>query len=163
VSDAYYWRQAATHIDGSPIFAKESDVKAERAVAARVSELWGCEVHWFGLLTAIDWYATRAGRLIGVLELKCRDHESTTFPTVFLNVRKWLALSMAEVGLGVPAVFVVQFRDGVWWVKVADIDARQHRIGGCKREMKFRDIEPIIEVPIRAMTKLQAAQTGNVA
>jgi len=144
---AYYDRQNVVHIDGTPIFQTREDQANEADVAALVSGHWDCRVRSFGALAPVDWYAERHGRLIGVLELKSRHHRREKYPGVFLNVRKWLALTMASMGLRVPAVFVVRFDDGVWWVPLTEVDASQHRIAGCSRIVKsVNDIEPVIYV-----------------
>jgi hypothetical protein len=153
----YYARQAATHLDGSPIFKTADDERNERDVAAVVEAVWRCELHSFGRLSPVDWYATRAGRLVGVLELKSRTHPHDRYGTVFLNVRKWLALVLAATGLGCPAVFAVKFTDHTRWIDVADVDIRNARIGGCRTVVKARsDVEPVIEVPVSAMRPLTA-------
>lgn len=158
----YYDRRVVTHLDGTPIFATVADVQSETEVAALIEAAWKCQVHRFGLLSPIDWYSTRAGRLVGVLELKTRSHSTAAFKTVFLNVRKWLCLSSAEVGLGVPALFVVRFTDAVRWVRIVDVDARLHRIGGCARAVKAdSDVEPVIEVNVDQMRSVVSAPTGE--
>ena len=150
---SYYDRTEATHLDGSPIFATRGDEDSERQVASVLEQAWGVELHRFGKLCAIDWWALRSGRLAGVLELKTRSHASTKYPTVYLNVRKWLALTLAANGLGCPAIYVVRFEDGIFWTPVNEIDASQVTIGGCVRQVKSRsDVEPVIEVPIGKMT-----------
>jgi hypothetical protein len=91
-------------------------------------------------------------RMIGVLELKARSHAISTYATVFLNVRKWLALSLAQIGMGVPAVFVIKFSDDLRWIPLADIDPRRLSIAGCHRLVKAKnDIEPIVEVPVNRL------------
>ena len=153
---SYYDREAATHLDGTPIFRSREDESNENEVAAQLAEAWGCEIRSFGMLAPVDWYAVRQGRLVGVLELKSRPHESTRFPTVFLNVRKWLALRLAAVGLNVPDLFVVRFTDAVRWILVSDIDASNIQIAGCSRTVKSRsDVEPVIHVPISSLRLLE--------
>jgi hypothetical protein len=158
----YYERLSAEHLDGTPIFTSAADVASEGDVAVLMERAWSCDLHRFGLLCPVDWYATRAGRLVGVLELKTRTHAAATFPTVFLNVRKWLALSMAAWGLGVPALFVVRFTDGVRWCRVQDVNARVHRVAGCARRVKSAsDVEPVIEVAVEAMTALPVTRESD--
>lgn len=157
---SYYARESSTHLDGSPIFTTTSDVTSENEISALLEREWGCEMRRFGLLAPLDWYSTRAGRLVGVLELKTRSHPFAQFPTVFLNVRKWLALTLASTGLGVPALFVVRWADSLGWCSVADVDARVHRIGGCSRRVKSdSDIEPVIEVPVELFRKINLEAT----
>ena len=155
MNSGYYNRIAATFVDGSLIFKTEDDERSEDETAKAIESAWRCECCSFGKLSPVDWFFVRAGRLVGVGELKTRTHESGKYKTVFLNVRKWLALSLAAHGLGVPAVFVVRFTDVVKWIDVAGIDASMVRIGGCTKIVKSRnDIEPIIEVAVNAMKVL---------
>lgn len=151
----YYARTAATHLDGSPIFRSDADARSEDEVAALVAKAWGCEVNPFGPLSPVDYYALRAGRLVGVLELKTRSHDSGRHPDIWLNCRKWLALLLASSGLGVPGIFVARFTDEVRWISVADIDAGRVVLGGCSRIVKARsDREPVIPVPVAEMRGL---------
>jgi hypothetical protein len=146
---SYYQRNNIVHIDGTNVFRTQEDHDSEREIAARIEMAWKCQLHEFGALSPVDWYAVRFSRMIGVLELKVRSHNVITYPTVFLNVRKWLALSLASIGMGVPAIFVVKFCDDVRWITLANIDPRQFRIAGCQRLVKAKnDIEPVIEVPV---------------
>ncbi len=152
----YYTRTTAER----GAFATADDSRSEDEVAAMIGERMRCEVRHFGQFSAVDWYMVRNGRLVGVAELKTRSHDSGKYPTVFLNVRKWLALLLAEQGLGVPAAYFVRFADGVRWVKVGEIDASQVRIGGCARIVKSRnDIEPVIEIPVEQMRAFACSES----
>lgn len=154
----YYQRGNVVHLDGTRVFHNQEDVAAEDRVAAELQARWRCTMHRFGALCAIDWYARRDERMVGLLEVKCRPHASDHYPTVFLNVRKWFALTLGSNGLGVPAIFVVRFTDALMWTRVADIDAWRHRIGGCSRIVKARsDIEPVIDVPVSILQELREA------
>jgi hypothetical protein len=154
---SYYDRETARHLDGTPIFVTSADEQSQEEVAGVLAAAWRCEIRSFGRLAPVDWFAVRDGRLIGLLELKTRTHAIATYPTVFLNLRKYLALVLGATGIGVPAIFVVRFTDGVLWQAVHAIDARQTRLGGCLRVVKSRnDIEPVIEVPVASMRRVAA-------
>jgi hypothetical protein len=152
----YYSRTPATHSDGTPIFKTPEDEKNEQMIGELLGAAWNCTLHSFAKLTPIDWWAERDGRIVGVLELKCRAHDSAKYPTVFFSVRKWLGLSLAAVGLGVPALFVVRFTDCVRWIEVANVDAEDVTISGCFPAIRKSraDVEPLIEVPVRDMHEL---------
>jgi hypothetical protein len=150
----YYERTHAVNTDGSPTFATASDISAQKAVARMLEDAWGPNVtiSAFPRLHVIDFYAERDGRVSALLELKCRSHESSAYPTVFLNMRKWIALLWHAGMLGIAPLFVVRFTDCVMWCDVREVDARQHRIGGTKILVKSSsDIEPVIEVPVSQM------------
>ena len=145
----YYKRQTRSNSDGTPLFTKDLDKEHEEEVAQIIGRAWRCQVHEYGRLAPIDYYAERDGRLVGLLELKSRTHVHDKYPTVFLNSRKWLVLTMASLGMAVPGIFVVRFIDGLYWIPIAQVDARNITMGGTKKIVKSRtDIEPVIEVPI---------------
>jgi hypothetical protein len=146
----YYDRKRLTHIDGTAIFKSPEDRARERAIADRIEKVWDCKIVEFAALAPIDFYAKRVGRVVGVLELKDRDHTRTEYPTVYLNVRKWLGLLLTNIGLGVPALFVVQFKDFIGGVSVTAVDPKRLSIAGA-RDNK----EPVIEVPIKQLRPLK--------
>jgi len=153
--DAVKYADRPRNTDGSPLYQNEHDRAGERRVAEQLESAWDCELHAFGQLAAIDFYATRMGKMHALIEVKCRTHETGRFPDVFLNVRKWLALGLGQNGFGVPAIFVVGFEDQVRFIRWSDIDARNMSIAGCAKRVKSdTDIEPVIHVRIDAMSPL---------
>lgn len=152
---SYYQRQAVVHSDGTKIFQTEDDRRSECEVAALVERRWGCTLKPFGALATVDYYVQKHQRMVGVAELKTRSHELKRYPTTFLNVRKWMSLNDASFGLHVPAVLIVRFTDGCFWIPITAIDASRHIVGGCMRIVKSHtDIEPQIEIPIGQLRRL---------
>ncbi len=157
----YYDRVAATNTDGTPIFATSVDRQSEKEVAAILEKQWRVSLHKYPEICQIDWYASRDERLVALLELKSRSHALRDFPTVFLNFRKWIALTMGTIGMGVPSFFVARFTDGIRWIDIANVDARKHRIGGCRTQVKSStDREIVIEVPLTEMRELKTQTTS---
>jgi hypothetical protein len=155
--ESYYDRTPSMHPDGTRVFQTPLDRKREEQVAKVVEKVWNCRLRHFGSLSPIDWYAVRYDRLVGLLELKCRSHTASQFPTVYLNVRKWLAMLLASNGLGVPPIFIVRFTDGIRWIDVREVNASQVSLAGCGQVRKgasIEDVEPIIEVDVRRMRVL---------
>lgn len=157
-SGSYYDREPATYLDGSKIFQTKEDQDNEREVAVILARAWDCEIRKFADLAPVDWYAVRTGRVIGLIELKSRNNESTQYPTVFLSLRKWMCLNQHGYGLKCPGFFVVRFLDGVFAVRVAEIDATNNRLAGGNRAVKSpSDIEPQIDVPLSLFRKVSDA------
>jgi hypothetical protein len=126
----------------------------QAAVAQELERSWSVEIRLFGPLCAIDFYALSAGKLAAVIEAKSRTHPYGRYPTVFLNVRKWLALTLAAHGLGVPALYVVRHTDGTHWTPVSDIDASAVTMGGMSTPERYTDYEPVIHVPLSVLRPL---------
>jgi hypothetical protein len=145
----------ATYLNGARIFKTADDDRRENDVAGELARAWGCTLRSFSWLSPVDWWAERDGRIVGLLELKCRTCSSSTYPTVFLSLRKWLALTLASLALDVPGLFVVRFTDGVWWVPVARVDARAIRVAGRAVVRQPADVEPLIDVPVASMARLE--------
>ena len=159
MSGNYYNRTPGQNADGTPLFAADLDIQNEVEAIAVIEKKWTCTLHRFGLLCPVDFYATRHNRLVGVIELKSRHHPASRFPTVFLNLRKWFALTLAQNGLGVPAIFLAKWTDCIRYVPVDEVDARRVSIAGCARRVKSStDIEPCIEVPVESMKLLANLQ-----
>jgi hypothetical protein len=154
----YYDREPSTHIDGTAVFQTPADLAAEAAVAAELEHAWRCKLHQFSELCPIDRYAVKRGRVAGLVEIKVRAHATTTYPTVWLNARKWLALMLTGLGLCCPAVFVVRFTDGIRWIRLGDVDASLVTMGGvdrARRPLALRgDQEPVIDVWVDRMHQL---------
>lgn len=137
------------HLDGTRIFQSSDDMRAERSIADEIQAKWKCELHSFGSLAPVDWYAVRYGRMVGVLELKRQSKPFGTYPTVMLSIRKWLCLTLASTAFNVPAIFVVAYSDALCWVGLTDVDASAvHMTGNRQRNGQGgNDYEPIILVP----------------
>jgi hypothetical protein len=156
VSD-YYERTGNRGPSDSLRWASEEDVRNEIEVAAILGPAWNCEICPFGQLSPVDWYARRNGLLVAGLEIKARNHVRGEYPDVYLNVRKWLALMLLEVGMGVPSYFVVRWKDQIGFVNVPEIDGRLFSIAGCTKRVKSdSDIEPVIHVSIDLFSTLEA-------
>lgn len=136
------------------MFATEADHRNERAVAAELSEKFGCEVRCFGGRDEVDMYAVRNGRMSAIIELKTRKIHSTKHATVFLAMRKYLDMTRIGAAFAVPAIFVVKYEDCTKYINLSDVDTSRHTMGGNSRNKAYNDIEPLIEVPVTQMVAL---------
>ena len=151
----YADRQPAQHLDGTSIWRDADDARGEAETAALLARAWGCSIKQFAPLSPLDYYAVRQERIVGYLELKTRSHSTTDYPTVFLSLRKWLGLTLAQVASGVPGLFVARFTDAIRWVPVAEVDARAVRFAGTRvAHARGRGVEPLIDVPLAIMREL---------
>ena len=144
-------RIETVNTDGTPLHASDYDKRYEHETAQLLAKAWNCEVRPVGPLCPIDYYALRDGRLVGLIEIKRRYHPVGTYPTVYLNLRKWLALQLAALSGGAP-VFVVRWDDETRYIDVREVDASKITVGGETAVIKSHtDIEPVILVPVANM------------
>jgi len=144
--------------NGERIFVSREAERSERETAALLEAAWDCKVHSFARLSALDFYIEKDLDIVAMLELKSRSHPSTQYPTVFLALRKWLALMLAGLGAGVSPLFVVRFTDGVRWINAGEVDPRALRLAGHRNPRTRQDVEPLIDVPIADMRPLERTE-----
>lgn len=158
MAEDHYERAQTLNTDGTPLFCADSDKRAETLICSTLEQAWECTVHPYPRLSPVDFYLEKHGRVVGILEAKTRRCPSTEYPTVFLNFRKWTALRMAQLGAGVPALFVVHWTgdDVMRWARVDAIPVGvELRVAGAARRISNPcDFEPMIEVQIEGMRRL---------
>lgn len=136
------------------VFNRGLDRENERVVAAQMEAAFKCTVHDFGSLNDVDFWLEKDGALAAYVEMKTRTQSSTKFPTVYLSIRKWLAMNLLSVGVEVPCLFVVKFSDEVRWINLKDVDARSTHICERSDHRAANDREPVVLVPVSDMTIL---------
>ena len=136
-------------------WANESDRGAEELVKRTVEAAWGCVLHKYADFDAVDFWAEASDKTAAFIEVKSRSVKSTTYPTVFLNMRKWSKLLDMAVCTAVPAYFFIVYQDCIKYINVELVDARNHGIGGTRHRVKSEnDIEPVVLIPIKEMETL---------
>jgi hypothetical protein len=138
-------------LSGTSQLTPPADVAREDACADELAALWGCTVHRFPPLTAVDYYAERDGRVVGVIEIKTHPHPSTLHSRCYIDAHKLLALDLAALSFGVPAILIKRFTDGMFSIRVGDIDrATPVRVMG--RQDRGRDERhPAVAIPVVSM------------
>jgi hypothetical protein len=140
------WRQLST----------DATDRAEQEMADALAPVWGAQFHHYGRNDSVDWWIEQSQRCVAFAEMKDRKHLPSTYPTVYLAVRKWLALMFVEMR-GPLGLFVVRFADmSIWAVNVNDIDPRQRIVvrGRSDRVGVPNDREPVVEVPMADMRRV---------
>jgi len=145
-----------THTDGSPLYVDDLDQPNQDRVKATLEQAWGCRLCTFGKLAVVDYFVLQHERICAIVEIKTRYHASTKFDTVYCSVRKYDALLRYQQCFGVPGLFVAHFTDDLRFIRVGDIDHTRITLSGRKDRKSATDIEPLIEVPISAMTVVRA-------
>ena len=131
------------------------DLRAEQRMAREVEAAWpGTIVGSFPRVTVLDWWMARSGAMVAVAEVKRRRVASDTYPTVYLSVSKYLALTHAALAFGVIPLYLVGFEDGVRWVDLRQWAPDRPTLAGRKDRTNPNDWEPMLEVPLSTMAPL---------
>lgn len=126
----------------------EDRAREDRAVAA-IASIYEGSFQSYGPMNVVDGFITDGGRMTGVYEVKCRNVDHDTYPTVFLSWRKYMALTFASVTSAVSPLFIVGWQNVAGWVDVWNVPAHRAFLNGRRdRAGAPNDLEPIIEVPV---------------
>jgi len=139
------------------VFVTEQDEQNERDVARFLERIWNCNIHKFGKLDPIDWWAERDGEVVAFVELKCRNIRSTKYSTVFVTLRKWLDLLRAHMWTvnGVPSLIVVRWTDCIGYMDVTTLPPGRLSVLRRREHRAEQDTEPAWEVPIDSFVKIK--------
>ena len=132
--------------------SNEESERVEQEAAAIVSSKWGVSLIKMPKFSGVDYFFYNGvDRRMGVFEVKRRYNDSTKYPTVYLSVRKYLALK-GYYDEGLLAFFLPYFDDALMYIGFYDIDAsKQNMLGRRDRSAAPNDIEPMIEVPVSSL------------
>jgi hypothetical protein len=127
-----------------------ADRKRENLVAAQVARAWNCEESAMGEYSPFDRFFKRGTSLLAIAEIKCRlNRAAGDFDTVFLNLDKWFSLMQAEIAFQLPSVYIIEFKDGIYWIRIGHtrISDCVLSVRGRKDRGKKNDVRPVIEIP----------------
>lgn len=151
-------------------FETAATLEAETRLKEQLEHLWNVTLHKLPRFYQIDFVATRpvaeeSDDILGWVEVKCRTHSCTQYQTIILAVSKWLKLIELAKETLTPAMFAVAFTDATYYIDaglyaqaVAEKGRRgvRYRWGG--RTVNTRDeqdIEPVVHIPIKIMTRVE--------
>jgi len=136
------------------VYQTDADLDWQAAVARRISDRSAGILHPFGPMDEVDGWIERGGRIVSIVEIKRRKVDRTTYPTIWFALRKWQALTLASVAFGVPALFIVHYNDGIYYVRSDDVCGCPLVIGARTDRGAPNDREPVIDVPIGKLREL---------
>jgi hypothetical protein len=146
----YYARKPSVGPGGHrTILQQPCDRKNEENARQRLEAAWNCKIHPFGRYNELDWWAERDGKCASVLEYKRRSHSFGDFPDSFIPFHKWLALTLGEYGLRVPAILVLEFDDSLRYCLASEIAASRVMIRRTNHSLKLAtNVEPVFRIPL---------------
>jgi hypothetical protein len=103
--------------------------KREEIVANKIAAAWNCEWGQMGPYSPFDVYLRRGKNMTAIVEIRTRrDRELNSFSTALLDMDKWFSLMLAEIGLHLPALYVVAFTDGIYYVRIGHLPVRDFKM-----------------------------------
>lgn len=132
-----------------PIYESPHDRAKERAVLRTLAERWQSEVIPAPKLSCYDAVIKRDGAIVGLVEIKCRNVRSDTYPNIILSKPKVDKICrIARAGqITVKPLFVVRFLDKIMGVELQPELYQMGKAGRIDRG-DAADVEICYEIPI---------------
>ena len=112
-----------------PIYETQSDIDNETSLVSSLEELWSCEAHKLPRSYQLDYALFKKNRLVALLETKRRRVDRNKYPSIMVSASKRLAAHQYSDLLGVPALFVIEYDDGVCFIDF-DEEPDHYAMGG---------------------------------
>ena len=129
------------------LYENETNRKNEQAAKVSLEGSWSMSLQKLPIKYGADWIAFRDERAVAVIEYKNRPHESSRFPTYLLSVHKWMVMRSLANTIGVPAILVVEFVDGMRHCTLED-EAATTAWAGRRDRGDADDLEPCMMIPM---------------
>jgi hypothetical protein len=137
------------------IYETAADLSREDSVADIVATRWGCRHVKLGGLSPLDRLLFRGDTPKGYIEIKCRTNAHDYYPDYMIDAGKMDACMAIAKDEGVPFFLIVQFTDGVYWIKVEKGSFSNRKIGGRTDRGDPNDIEECCYVPMSLWRRLK--------
>lgn len=139
-----------------PIYENSETKAIERKIADVVCKAFGVEMVKLPMSYQIDFVVLRDGVIKSVLEVKQRDINLTTYPTIILSMHKYMFGKKLNEEMGVPFIFVIGLKNGIFWVDLSD-KKYPVALGGRTDRGDDQDVELVIQIPTSDFKEIVAA------
>lgn len=102
-----------------PTYENDASLSDEERISNIIEKVWKCRMEKLPRKNRIDYALMRDGvGLAAYAEIKSRKSSRFKYPTWMVSLEKWLyAQHIAEVSNGVPMFFVVEWTDGLFFIR----------------------------------------------
>lgn len=121
------------------IYEDASSKSDESRIALTLEKLWKCRMEKLTRKNIIDYALMRKAGLAAYAEVKSRKNIRAKYPTWMVSLEKWMyAKRIAEASNGVPMFFIVEWTDGLYWLRQ---DTAQFSVGVGGRSDRNDDMD----------------------
>ena len=103
-----------------PMYESQSDLKREEDVVKELSAHWMCDYQKLPMSYQLDYALLREGKICALCEIKVRNVVSDYYGTLIISASKRLAGLQYSKMLGVPALLVVKYEDGLRFINFSE-------------------------------------------
>ncbi len=138
-----------------PTYENELSKADEQRISPIIERLWKCKLDKLPTKNFIDFALMRKKvGLVAYAEIKCRKNPRQQYPTFMISLEKWMhSQHIAKVSNGVPMFFIVEWTDGLYWVR-QDTATYSVGVGGRYDRNDALDVELMVFVPVDQFQRL---------
>ena len=96
---------------GRPLYETAADLSREGKVIAEASGVWRCDYLKLPISYRLDFAMIRANKIVGLTEVRCRNVQLNTYPTIHVSVMKRSAAQLLTSQVKVPSLFLIKYND----------------------------------------------------
>ena len=143
-----------------PMYETSGDRQNEKKVVEFLQERWNCEADKLKIACEIDYSLTRDGKIIGVMEIKCRKYDYKTLDGwngLILSAHKWQAAKRWGKTHEIAFVLALGLLDGIYVLSVGANEKwplLQLITGGRRDRNDPQDIEPCVLIPMKLFKRM---------
>lgn len=137
------------------LWETEDDLRRESDVVAFYAKIKGCEYEKLPIAYKADYAFLRDGEVVALVEIRCRNVTHNEYPTIMLSLLKWHDMNALAKSMGVPAMFVVRYTDGIYSLPLRLVPD-EFGMGGRALMRDARDREPVVHYNVDRMTRLSS-------
>jgi len=143
-----------------PMYETATDRKNERVIAEMLERRWDCDADKLKIACEVDYSLTREGRIVAVMEIKCRNYDYDTLDGLgglILSAHKWQAGRRWKETHNIAFILVLGLTDGVFVYRLKAEDPwpeMKLKTAGRRDRGDAQDIEPCVIIPMQKFQKL---------
>lgn len=132
-----------------PTYETEEDRAREDAVSLGLAMWSNAEIRETPKYYPYDRVALRDGKVVALIEIKCRKARKDAYRSLMISAHKVLDLRRNAVDMGVPGLLAVSWICGaVGIIDVTKVDPERFTVKGRTDRGDSDDVEPVAELAI---------------
>lgn len=140
---------------GRKMYETSADLQKEGLFAQELSNTFKVALDKLPISYGLDFLVTKNNDAIGVMEVKHRNNNHDTYPTVMLSLLKWNKGIDFAIKNKLIFSFAVRFQDGDYRYVWSENDEFQIEFGGrTKQTRDSADVEPVVLIPCAMFQKI---------
>tara|TARA_Y100001973_G_scaffold28904_1_gene43543 strand:- start:25752 stop:26186 length:435 start_codon:yes stop_codon:yes gene_type:complete len=125
-------------------------LRAEDAFIEHIKNKWSIRVEKLPIVYGFDYAVLKDSDLVGFIELKNRNFNTTDFPDSMINLNKWLKGKELRDGTGLLTLLACRYKDKDIYCSLTDKTERKVKWGArTKNTRDWQDIGPAVHIDIR--------------